>query len=968
MTLLRWLHVSDSHYGQPEHSHITDAARVAMEAEIAKEVERGGPIDAIIFTGDVAYSGKAEQYAAADASIARLIRITGANHILATPGNHDIDRPAKTEALVYAAKHAAVDLDARLQATSEGSAIQLLLRNHLSHYASWWSKYAAQLSSYNPGLFPGEYSATVEKCGFRLGIVALNSCVAHLIDAHEEDIWIDPRQLNAACGDEQPSDWAARHDVTLLLTHHPPQWLSPQAKAIYRSEVYAHERFTAHLFGHTHEAATEVVQAGGGPQRITIQARSLCGLERFRARTGAELQRSHGFSIATIREGEVSNKLTLSLLARQLAKVADCWQIQPDSAVGGDLHDGVVLSIPTLRAMKSGGSTHRRPSSVLPSPKRRHGIPPAADSIPSLPLSPEPLVDTLPPRDTVVVDFVGRGPELEQLRSWLADKASRRHILVGEGGLGKTALAYELASEVKLSAPEPFRAVFWLSAKKRRFVDGETLAIASPDFSSLDAAVERLLRSYGMSPGMTAAESQELLLKALNDSPALLIVDDVDSLEGEDEPAIEFFTYQAPHTRSKVLMTSRRMILGMGSSTTQVKGLDEADCHKFAESQCVRASIDPGILKPDLLREIFVATSGSPLYIEDLIRFFCVSASPADAISNWKARAGDLAREYALGREFEKLTSRARAVLLAACLSPGAISHTELRSISNVEADALESALAELYRLFLVPKPSLKGGEASFNVNLNTKALVDRVAQSKYPDLYRAVKSAYDVLRGAAPDTRGAHGSAIRRAYFFVKNREYAKAESIILGRLSQFPDTPQLLGYLGWVYKAWEPARVTDARERFSRAYQLKWSDPEMYRHWCDMEGRLNEWTLAAKAAENGLSCAPKEVSLLLLAASAHNRLGRQFRGGLMPDKASREFRRAVVQLEEALALEQYGGDPRKSRRPEIFMGLVMNLEALGELEEARRRLNQWFKEFPYDEHQRALWQRLFAVGPPKT
>jgi hypothetical protein len=38
-------------------------------------------------------------------------------------------------------------------------------------------------------------------------------------------------------------------------------------------------------------------------------------------------------------------------------------------------------------------------------------------------------------------------------------------------------------------------------------------------------------------------------------------------------------------------------------------------------------------------------------------------------------------------------------------------------------------------------------------------------------------------------------------------------------------------------VYKAWNPPRVTDAREMYRRAWQLRCANENSYRHWAQME-----------------------------------------------------------------------------------------------------------------------------------
>ena len=81
--------------------------------------------------------------------------------------------------------------------------------------------------------------------------------------------------------------------------------------------------------------------------------------------------------------------------------------------------------------------------------------------------NPAPLVGKMPPSDVLVQRFIGREAELLDLWTWLTDPDSRRWSLVGDGGKGKSALAYR--------GP-------------------------STDFSSLDEALGELLTFYDHKP------------------------------------------------------------------------------------------------------------------------------------------------------------------------------------------------------------------------------------------------------------------------------------------------------------------------------------------------------------------------------------------------------------------------------------------------------------------------------------
>ena len=356
--------------------------------------------------------------------------------------------------------------------------------------------------------------------------------------------------------------------------------------------------------------------------------------------------------------------------------------------------------------------------------------------------------------------------------------------------------------------------------------------------------------------------------------------------------------------------------------------------------------LDQAIVTKSAIRDIVRVTEKSPLYIEDLMRLVAVM-SISDAVRVWAERRGDEARKYALGREFEMLSPAAKQVLLAACLSNGPTSFPELVAVTGLDDDAVSSALAELQRLFLVPKPRLIEGEQRFETNVNTRTLVIQLLSGS--DMFRRVETAHKAVTGGLPRVgRGDVAAIIRQAVLHVRNREREKAESLLLNGLERHPNDRDLLGVLGWVYKYWEPRRITDAREHFIRASQLKSTSYEMYRHWAQMETQENEWTRAADAAERGLKMLSDSARLLYLAGYSRGRLGKDLMAGLHIARGQRELVQAQAWLEKALLTAEGEDSEDVSLRGDTFRALVLNSEALGDKVGVQKYLERWLSEFP--------------------
>jgi tetratricopeptide (TPR) repeat protein len=564
-------------------------------------------------------------------------------------------------------------------------------------------------------------------------------------------------------------------------------------------------------------------------------------------------------------------------------------------------------------------------------------------------LSGEPLEDCLPPRESIVINFVGRDREMDELREWFSDPVSRRWALAGEGGKGKTALAYNFAFEIKMKAPPPYQTVLWLSAKRRKFLEGIAVIINEPDFYNLNSALSSLLNQYGWvdEVNLPTESKRKRTLELLSEFPALVVIDDVDSVDVENEDAIEFFSLQLPNTRSKVLFTSRRTIFGMGGTTTHISGFSPEEVEQFIVSRCQLMELDPSIFNKDIVMRITGITEGSPLFIEDLMRFTANVGSAKEAIKFWEEKGGKEARMFALGRECDLLTTQARDVLFAACVCSKNVSFPEIEEVTGLSSGTITKALQELQRLFLVMKPKLIEGEQRFEVNINTRALVHDVYGST--DRFRRILDAHRVISGQIENVgKGNVAAIIRQALFLLRGSKHTEAEQLLVRALEKYPSNSDLYGVLGVVYKAWKPVRISDAREKFTRAHQLKCAKQEMYEHWYEMEDREKEWALAAKAAEKGLKFDAKNKKLHYLAGVARSKLAKEYRGGLHREKAKEEHDIARRHLEGAL---RASGDTKDQwLDAKIYRSLVLMFEQTGNKRKMEHYFRQWKKRFPED------------------
>lgn len=559
------------------------------------------------------------------------------------------------------------------------------------------------------------------------------------------------------------------------------------------------------------------------------------------------------------------------------------------------------------------------------------------------------LETRLPPRESIVVEFIGRGGETEVLWNWFDDPSTKRWALSGDGGKGKSAIAYNFALDVANKAPTPYQAVFWLSAKKKMFVDGTVVNIGNPDFYDLDSVTSAILSSYGWTDETAnpIETKRNRCLQLLNEFPCLLIIDDVDSIDSENEDAIEFLSFEVPGTKSKVLFTSRRVIFGMGGTTTRVEGMTKDDAEKFILSRCKLMELDLKSFGKDIVAKIASVTDRSPLYMEDLLRLTSVMPI-SDAISLWKEKGGKEARKYALGRECDQLYPSAKKVLFTACICPGPISFPEIEAIVGISSEELSSSLGELQKIFLFPKPKIIEGEQRFEVNANTRTLVREVYGAS--DIYIRLASVHRSLSvGMHASGRGDIAAIITQVVFLVRGNKHSEAETLVLNALQKYIENVDLLGILGWVYRTWKPIRLTDAREKYARAAQLKSKREDMYFHWARMECDQSEWTKAYIAADKGLALIPDSKRLKYLSGYSRSRIGKELVQSMAAEKAHKYFSEAK-RLLESIITEKSDFENDTHIKCDTFRALVLQAEGQRDKAETHRYLNMWKANCPDD------------------
>jgi len=319
----------------------------------------------------------------------------------------------------------------------------------------------------------------------------------------------------------------------------------------------------------------------------------------------------------------------------------------------------------------------RSPQSVPPTPER--SSPPSR-----LPVMPTP--------------FIGRRPEVEQIKTLVEDSAYRLVTLIGPGGTGKTRLAVKSASELLDAYPD---GIFFAPLAPVQTIDGVLPAIAKAlDFSFYQNE-----------------EPRQQILDYLREKQLLLILDNFEHLLVAATLVSDILA-NAPNV--KLLVTSRARLNVQGEQLFRVTGMrapDAVECDAWDDPEtqakpfsAVQLFIDRArrvqpefrLTKANLqpVMKICQLVQGMPLGLE--LAAAWLELLPPEEIATEIARSLDFletdqpdvpARQHSIRAVFEsswKLLSKGeQSAFLRMCVFVGSFSREAAQQVSGVPLRAL---------------------------------------------------------------------------------------------------------------------------------------------------------------------------------------------------------------------------------------------------------------------------------------
>lgn len=373
------LHLTDIHFALNRQTAVMAAIRQEFMSDLRYLLESLGPVDLIIFSGDLAYSGEFDQYVVAERFFQELGQVlldkTGrAPALFSVPGNHDVDRKELgLAALPKMLERMWDDVEYDFWG-ADADGLRQLVRDGFGAYSAWWQSPGLPTGSSSiEGLLPGDHVASLQVGDGTLGLLGLNTSVRHLSDrVVEGDLSVTETQVARACGGDIVQ-WASRHDLCILTTHHPSSWLDAGSRSLMGELLFTgHGAFRFHLTGHLHVPEASVGDRLATSEYERLQGRSLFGIDALPNGQA----RSHGYQIV-----EFNDALTeFRLWPRAAARTAGgAWRLSADAAFGLPKGSDHTLWRPVGGSLL--GTATRRPQPLQSSPAMNVTPTPAPDAL-----------------------------------------------------------------------------------------------------------------------------------------------------------------------------------------------------------------------------------------------------------------------------------------------------------------------------------------------------------------------------------------------------------------------------------------------------------------------------------------------------------------------------------------------------------------------------------------------------------
>lgn len=470
-----------------------------------------------------------------------------------------------------------------------------------------------------------------------------------------------------------------------------------------------------------------------------------------------------------------------------------------------------------------------------------------------------PIWSTLPDRHLIFNTFIGRDSYISKLYEWFADDFSCVKVLAGAGGLGKTSVAYQFASEVCTNHLVDFAAVYWMTAKLMQFrpLTDRYEDISVTHFSTARELFSEIARSLAALDeeieSISDAQFPKFLRGLLQEHRMFFVCDDLDSLSIDDQKRVVEVFQQLGGLGSRFLLTTRKNTTASTATAIELKGLTIDEYPKLIDYWLQHLSLPE--ISPKEMHRLHDASLGSPLYTESIFRLIKSGYTIADSIAKWKGALGEEVRNAALQREVALLGNEAKKILVTVAILDSC-SLAELKIASGFSDLTLIDATNELQSLFLINPPTI-AGEPRFSIFSTTRLLVNSLGPELVPGFiaYRDKIISQKFKAKGSTDKQKYVAAAIDQANAMLIGKRPEEALTTAEVANSQMGgQNPDLIFMCARALTYHTPPKYSEASKKFNVAFNLGQRKLLFFSLWFETEMEIGHFESAIEVAGRAL------------------------------------------------------------------------------------------------------------------
>jgi tetratricopeptide (TPR) repeat protein len=331
-----------------------------------------------------------------------------------------------------------------------------------------------------------------------------------------------------------------------------------------------------------------------------------------------------------------------------------------------------------------------------------------------------------PPTGSFVARYNREGGNLlELLRDELSPNNNQLVVLWGDGGVGKTTLAYET---LRAMVGDFGQRIIWASPELRASLTFGTL---------LDEIATQL--GHAEVRQLALAPKEERVLQLIAEAPALVVLDNFETVKRKEQKLC--LDFLADRARCPALITTRKRVTHKGTSNIAVEVMKPEEAREFLDNWVKREAGNPHVFDEIDRDHIIEAADHNPLVMQWVVAQIDRARDPDAVVRDLSRGKGDAAARV-FGNTFKLLDEDARCALLALSLFTPSASREALAKVTGLDkSESFDEAVGQLSDYWLV-KLTGKGKRLSIQGLTRDLAQV-RLAEHKQADEFHRCFVAY---------------------------------------------------------------------------------------------------------------------------------------------------------------------------------------------------------------------------------